>query len=180
MPNQRRQRKPTSPARREASSRAWRSARAQGRWHEPRRWRSVRESEIVRSLLWKAVQSGDRRGSRKLAAHLGVSHTWVLMLRRQFCAHPERQAERQARYEDMWGPATLEQLREEQAKRQGDFVRYRPRRIKRPKPTPQQNDAYMDSVFGEGYSAKLRAQVKAALKKQRDWKRDYGHLPYEE
>jgi hypothetical protein len=220
MPNHRCQRKPTSPARREASSRAWRSAKARGLWHEPRRWRSVKESQIVRSLVfqWFKSRSGasegrriypkcpryrfhkfkkgrcacgfdrnlavdengclfgrNRQSARKLAQRLGVSHTWVNRLARQFRSDPERQERR----EQTFGPSTLEQLRAEQAARQGD-ERYRPRRFKRPEPTQQQIDAYNDSIFGAGYTAKLRKQAKAFFKKQRDWKRDYGHLPYEE
>lgn len=80
-------------------------------------------------------------------------------LRRRFNRNPERQDEQ----ESLWGAATLEQLRDEQAKRAGDYVRYRPRRIQR----PQRPDALRD---------KLERQVKDLLKRQRNWERDYGGL----
>jgi hypothetical protein len=191
----------------ESSRRNLSKAKASLAYRPPRLWRSPRESQYIRSLIWQWLQSRpasetrhtyppcpryrshrfkkgvcacgceraivdadgyyvdrrDRQSARKLAQKLGVSHTWVNRLVRQFRSDPARQ-ERQER---MFGPGTLEQLREEQAKRQGDFVRYRPRRIKRvQRPDPLRYE--------------LERQLRAVLKKQRDWKRDYGHLPGEE
>lgn len=68
-----------------------------------------------------------RLSARKLAQKLGVSHTWVNCLVRCFRADPERQL----RAEGAWGAASIEQLRAEQAKREGDYARYRQKRIRR-------------------------------------------------
>jgi hypothetical protein len=140
-------------------------AKAKAKWRPPRPWRNTRESQYIRSLVWQWLHRPpeERCSARKLARQLGVSHTWVNTLRHRFARDPEKQAWQ----DSLWGAATFEQLRDEQERRKWDFVRYRSRRIQR----PQRPDPMRD---------KLERQLKAVLKKQRDWKRDYGHLPYEE
>ena len=136
-------------------------ALAKAKWRPPRLWRSPRESQYFRSLVWQWLhRSPERRCSaRKLAWQLGVSHTWVNKLKRRFQSDPERQL----RQERTWGAATLDQLRVEQERRHGDFVRYRLRRIQRPaQPDPMRDE--------------LERRVKAFLKGQSNRMKDYGHL----
>jgi hypothetical protein len=93
------------------------------------------------------------------------------MLKREF----ERDPERQARRERMFGPSTLDMLRAEQSARRGDSVNYRVRRLKRVY-RADAIDAYNDELFGEGHTAKLRRQAAEHLAAQKRWMRDYGDL----
>lgn len=187
-------------------------AKAKATWRPPRSWRSLRESQYVRSLVWQWVQSRaasegrrvyppcprrknrshrfkagrcacgyerstvdadgyvinrrNRQSARRLARKLGVSHTWVNRLVREFKANPTKQE----RQESMWGPATWDQLREEQARRlENGFVRYRPRRIQRTYVQRQDSTGLVNV-------AELERQVKAFLKVQKNRMKDYGHL----
>jgi hypothetical protein len=94
---------------------------------------------------------------RGLAQKLGISHKWIYVLRREFEVNPERQI----RLEQTFGPATLAELRAEREKRRLDFVRYRQPRIKR-------------SIQASPERDRLERQLKAVLRKQRNWVRDYG------
>ena len=130
-----------------------------------RRWRTPRESLIIRSLIWAWCQQlpEERCSARKLAKQLGCDHMWVLRLKWQFGTSAG--AARQERAERTWGPCTLEQLREEQAKRKDDHgVRYRVPRIKRPtiRPNPMRDE--------------LERRVKDFLEAHKNRVRHYGHL----
>ena len=64
-------------------------AKAKARWRPPRPWRSVEESRIIRRLVYLWFTSRDRRPSaRAWARALGISHTWMQKLVRQFRADP--------------------------------------------------------------------------------------------
>ncbi|MGA3294971.1 MAG: hypothetical protein ABSE45_13430 [Candidatus Acidiferrales bacterium] len=98
---------------------------------------------------------------KALAVELGISPKWIWVLRREF----QRDPERQERLERTYRPGTLAELREEQEKRRLDFgERYRLPRIKRVKPI-------------DPMKAALEEQVKAILKRQKNWIKDYGELP---
>ena len=91
-----------------------------GRYHRFRRGR-------CRCGYERSYDTEYRLSARKLAQKIGVSHTWVNWLVRCFRTDPERQL----RAERTWGAASMEQLRAEQAKREGDYARYRQKQIKR-------------------------------------------------
>ena len=67
------------------------------RWHRPRPWRSVEESEVIRRLVfWWFTARGDRPSARAWARSLKISHTWMLKLIREFKADPAKVWELQA------------------------------------------------------------------------------------
>lgn len=84
--------------------------RARAAWsHPPRPWRSDRETRIIKRLVWQwFTYCGPRNWSaRGLARWLGVSHTYIQKLVRQFRTDPgdmQRDARRHT-------PATFEHLR---------------------------------------------------------------------
>jgi hypothetical protein len=106
------------------------------------------------------VSPGNRQSARKLAQKLGVSHTWVNRLIRRFQSDPGRQERART-----WGRASMEQLREERAKRQGDYLRYRVRRIQRPgqRPDPMREEP--------------ERWLKQLLRWQRNFEKNYGYSP---
>jgi AraC-like DNA-binding protein len=96
---------------REASLRNLEKARAC--WRPPRPWRSERETRVIRRLVWQWLNDGGaaKWPARAVARRLGVSHTYIQKLVREFAENPSRiRGERRC-----FGPATLEQLDRAQA-----------------------------------------------------------------
>jgi hypothetical protein len=153
----RKRKKPRTPAERLASSRNWRQAAAQGKWHQ-RGFRSLCEGRLLRSLVWQHPEMG----MRALARRLGCDRSWIVQLRRSFKANPERQRKR----EELFGPATFVEFDEERAKRLNDlrrFALYRQPRIRRkPKSDPER--------------IATEKQVRAFLRSQRAYERKHGSL----
>jgi hypothetical protein len=72
----------------ESSMRSLEKARA--RWCRPRPWRSPDESRMIRryAFFWHTCR-GRRPSGRAWARDLGISHTWLQKLVRQFTADPK-------------------------------------------------------------------------------------------
>jgi len=103
----------------EASLRNLEKARAA--WsHPPRPWRSAQESRTIKRLAWQwfTYRAPDKWSARALARWLGVSHTYIQKLVREFMTDPIKiEQEVQSSY-----PATFEQLSraQEETRRQKD------------------------------------------------------------
>jgi transcriptional regulator with XRE-family HTH domain len=147
------------------ASRTWRKAAAEGRWHQ-RGFRSVRESRLLRSLVWQwfCSESQSRCSMRKLARRLGCDKSWIIQLRRKFRANPEQQRKR----EELHGPATWAEFDEERNKRLSDlrrFMLYRQPRIRR---RPQSHEVFWD---GEGRvlydPTEIERQLKVSMRRIR-------------
>jgi hypothetical protein len=129
-----------------------------------KRYRSVKESHLLRSLVWQDFVSGRLMSVRKLAKILGCENPYIVYLRREFRANPARQLRR----EETFGPATLEQLNAERAKRENDWENYRRPRIKRPAMRP-------DPVREERERQLREFMRKPRMKKFAQLSQDYGH-----
>lgn len=71
---------------RETSRQNLAKANANGR--KPRLWRSLAESQTIQRLVWQwYIDQGPRCSRRELARRIGVSHTWVQKLVREFAAY---------------------------------------------------------------------------------------------
>jgi hypothetical protein len=70
----------------ESSMRNLARARASRRWHPPRPWRSKQESRAIRRFVfqWFTCRDRSKPSARAWARGLGVSHTWVQKLVREF------------------------------------------------------------------------------------------------
>jgi hypothetical protein len=92
----------------EASFRNLAKARRSPRFHPPRPWRSKEEGQIIRRFVWQWLTCRDRNkpSARSWAWQLGVSHTWVQKLVKQFQTDPS-EMQREAR---RCGDPTLAQL----------------------------------------------------------------------
>jgi hypothetical protein len=64
--------------------------KAKARWRQPRPWRSSQESHMIRRFvfLWLTCRDPSRPSGRAWARQLGVSHTWLQKLVRQFHVDP--------------------------------------------------------------------------------------------
>jgi hypothetical protein len=64
-------------------------AKARAKWRPPRPWRSTDESRMIRRyvFLWYTGR-GSKPSGRAWAKQLGISHTWLQKLIRQFQADP--------------------------------------------------------------------------------------------
>jgi hypothetical protein len=64
-------------------------AKARARWRPPRPWRSTDESRMIRRyvFVWYTGR-GSKPSGRAWAKQLGISHTWLQKLVRQFQADP--------------------------------------------------------------------------------------------
>jgi hypothetical protein len=71
----------------EASRRNLEKARAH--WRAPRPWRSEEETRVVRCLAWQwFIGQEPRCSGRAIARKLGVSHTYIQKLSREFATNP--------------------------------------------------------------------------------------------
>lgn len=60
--------------------------KARARWRPPRPWRSSQESRIIRRFVFQWFTGGGKPSGRAWARQLGISHTWLQKLVRQFTA----------------------------------------------------------------------------------------------
>jgi hypothetical protein len=93
----------------DASVRNLQKARASARYHPPRPWRSKEESQMVRQFVYQWFTCCDRNkpSARAWAKQLGISHTWLQKLVREFRGNPFETQEEMVRY----GDPTLARLR---------------------------------------------------------------------
>lgn len=72
----------------EASRRNLEKGRA--RWRAPRPWRSAQETRVIKLLVWQwfAYRGPGKWSARAVGRRLGVSHTYVQKLVREFGADP--------------------------------------------------------------------------------------------
>lgn len=71
---------------REASIRNLLKAVSSPNWHRPRPWRSKEEADMVRrfTFWWFTCRDRNKPSGRDWARQLGISHTWVQKLVREF------------------------------------------------------------------------------------------------
>jgi hypothetical protein len=67
-------------------------AKAKAKWRSPRPWRSNEDSHMIRryAFLWFTCIDPSRLPGRAWARELGISHTWVHKLFREFKADPNQ------------------------------------------------------------------------------------------
>ncbi len=67
-------------------------AKARAKWRPPRPWRSSREAQMIRRLVfqWFTCRDRSRPSGRSWARGLGISHTWLQKLVREFAAYPNK------------------------------------------------------------------------------------------
>jgi hypothetical protein len=67
-------------------------ALARACWRRPRPWRSQMESHAIQRLvyLWLTCRDRSKPSGRAWAKGLGISHTWLQMLVREFSNHTVR------------------------------------------------------------------------------------------
>jgi len=66
-------------------------AKARARWRPPRPWRSSDESRMIRRYAFQWFTSrGNKPSGRAWARALGVSHTWLQKLVKEFTADPSQ------------------------------------------------------------------------------------------
>jgi hypothetical protein len=65
-------------------------AKARARWRPPRPLRSEEEGQMIRRLVfwWFTSRNHTKPSGRAWARELGVSHTWLQKLVREFTADP--------------------------------------------------------------------------------------------
>ena len=90
--------------------------KAKANWRAPAPWRSAQETRLIKALAsWWYRMKEPRCGVRQIARRLGVSHTYIQKLVREFAADTRNAVQQQRAY----GPATfadLERAREETAR----------------------------------------------------------------
>jgi len=80
------------------------------RWQRPRPWRAKEEAEMIRryAFWWFTCRDEKKPSGRDWARQLGISHSWLQKLIKQFQENPNEMWELQAAY----GDPTLAQLDE--------------------------------------------------------------------
>jgi len=91
----------------DASMRNLAKAYTSEKWHPPRPWRSKEEGLMIRRyvLLWLTCRDASRPSGRDWAKQLGISHTWLQKVVREFNTDPSK-----LRRIEAYGYPTLEQL----------------------------------------------------------------------
>src|SRR5215472_12873971 len=66
-------------------------ARRSPRYRKPRPWRSKEESQMIRrfAILWFTCRDRNKPSGRSWARQLGISHTWLQKLVREFQRNPD-------------------------------------------------------------------------------------------
>ena len=92
----------------DASMRNLQNAKASPRWHPPRPWRGEDESRLIRRFVyhWLTCRDRNKPSGRSWARQLGISHTWLQKLVREFREHREEAQREMGRK----GDPTLAQL----------------------------------------------------------------------
>jgi hypothetical protein len=82
--------------------------KARSNWRAPRPLRSVQEGRLIRRIVWQwsNSESPEKSSGRAVARWLGVSHTWIQKLLREFALDPSKMQ----REERLRGSATIAQL----------------------------------------------------------------------
>src|ERR1700738_47216 len=85
-----------------------RKARTSARWHPPRPWRAKEESLMIRRFVyqWFTCRDRNKPSGRSWARQLGISHTWLQKLVREFQKNPSEMQRGASRC----GDPTLAQL----------------------------------------------------------------------
>ena len=67
-------------------------AKAHARWHAPKPWRSAQETRVIRRLVWQwfTYRGPGKWSARAVGLRLGVSHTYVQKLVREFVTDPSK------------------------------------------------------------------------------------------
>jgi len=91
-------------------------ARKSPKWHQPLPWRSQQEGRMIRRFIyqWFICCDRNRPSGRSWARQLGISHTWLQKVVREFREHPDETIREMGRH----GDPTLAQLN-----RARDFTR---------------------------------------------------------
>jgi hypothetical protein len=86
----------------DASMQNLRKARSSPRWNPPRPWRAKEESRMIRRYvyLWLTSRDLNKPSGRSWAKQLGVSHTWLQKLVREFQEYPDETQREMGRYGD--------------------------------------------------------------------------------
>ena|SRR5215471_5489555 len=65
-------------------------AKARAKWRPPRPWRSAQETRVIKRLAcqWFNYRGPCKWSARALGRRLGVSHTYIQKLVREFVANP--------------------------------------------------------------------------------------------
>jgi|SRR5579863_36922 len=93
-------------------------AKARAKWRSPRPWRSSQESWMIRRFAFQWFTGGNKPSGRAWARALGISHTWLQKLVRQFTADPKEMWRLQAangdpRFEELTRARNYTQLMRE-------------------------------------------------------------------
>jgi len=104
-------------------------AKARANWRPPRPWRSPQETRLIRRLVWQwfTYRGPGKWSTRATGRRLGVSHTYIQKLVREFVTNPSK-AERAMPSSRL---ATFEQLSQaqEQSRQQKERGLLRPPRL---------------------------------------------------
>lgn len=81
--------------------------KAKANWRAPLPWRSLQETQLIKALAWRWYRMKDPRcGCRQIARRLGVSHTYIQKLVREFVKDTRNVVQQQRAY----GLATFSEL----------------------------------------------------------------------
>jgi hypothetical protein len=85
--------------------------KAKANWRAPLPWRSLQETQLIKALAWRWYKMKEPQcGGRQIARWLGVSHTYIQKLSREFNGDTRNIAQQQRAY----GQATFADLRRAQ------------------------------------------------------------------
>jgi hypothetical protein len=90
--------------------------KARANWRAPLPWRSLQETRLIKALAWRWHRMKEPRcGGRQIARWLGVSHTYIQKLVREFDADTRNIVQQQRAYGQVTF-ANLERAQEETAR----------------------------------------------------------------
>lgn len=134
--------------------------KAKANWRPPLPWRSLQETRLIKALAWRWYRMKEPRcGGRQIARHLGVSHTYIQKLVREFETDTRNIVQQQRDY----GQATFAELRRAQEEtaqlRERGWLRQSSRQFHgNTVPPPREQGISSDPLVAVKYSSMLVAE----------------------
>jgi AraC-like DNA-binding protein len=105
--------------------------KAKANWRPPRHWRSQQEAHVIRRMVWQwfTYRAPRKLSARAVARQLGISHTYVQKLVREFRTNPSEMQRQRAFGETTFGDLSQAQEITRQERARGHLRSRRPHKI---------------------------------------------------
>jgi biotin operon repressor len=141
--------------------------KAKENWRPPRRWRSSQEAHVIKLMVWQwfTYRAPRKLSGRAMARQLGISHTYIQKLVREFKANPSEMQRQRSYGEATFGDLSRAQEITRQERARGHLRSRRPRKI----PKFKVDDNVVQGVVPTKARTMPELEARASRAKGRGW-----------